>query len=242
MYDINLNTFCDNLKNFRKSRQITLESLGEKINKTKATVSKYEKGEIIPDFITVLEICNSLNISVSQLFPLNKQEQNKLFKNPFSSNIIYMYYYTEKRIITSIIEIFEENDILKVKYYNGVKDIMKYADNVSYKYEGTLECDKTVGYINLKNVNFESTQLEKLQISFNIAWSNDFEITNSFILGLTPNSMPVVKKAILSTTPIENFESFEEDLKITQEEIAKIQYDNAWILYTKNFNHFFFDK
>ena len=76
MYDINIKSFCENLKAFRRSRQITLEMLGEKINKTKATVSKYEKGEIVPDFITILEICNSLNISVSQLFPVNEQEEN----------------------------------------------------------------------------------------------------------------------------------------------------------------------
>lgn len=243
MYDININSFCENLKLFRKSRQITLEMLGEKINKTKATVSKYEKGEIIPDFITVLEICNSLNISVSQLFPASQNELNKtLNRNPFSSNIIYMYYYTEKRLITSIIEIYEENNIMKVKYYNGVKDIIKYAENVSYEYEGILECDKTIGYINLRNINFQNTQLEKLQISFNISWSNDFEITNCFIIGLTPNSLPVVKKGILSINPIKNFEKFEEDLKITQEEMNKILYDNGWILYNKNFNHFFFDK
>ena len=96
--------------------------------------------------------------------------------------------------------------------------------------------------MNLKNVNYENTILEKVQISFNIPWSNDFEITNSFILGLTPNSLPVVKKGILSTNPIKNFENMEEDLKITQEETIKMKYDNAWILYNKNFNHFFFDK
>ena len=242
MYEINLNTFCDNLKIYRKSRKMTLEMLGEKVNKTKATISKYEKGEIVPDFMTVLEICNALNISVSQLSSRNEQEQNKIYKNPFSSNIIYMYYYTENRLITSIVEIFEENNILKAKYYNGVKDVVKYASNVSYEYEGVLECDKTVGYINLVNTNSENTILEKLQISFNIPWSNDFEITNFFIMGLTPNSIPIVKKGILSTHPIENFDNFEEDLKITQEEIEKMQHDNAWILYNKNFNHFFFDK
>ncbi len=67
-------------------------------------------------------------------------------------------------------------------------------------------------------------------------------MTNFFIMGLTPNSLPVIKKGILSIKPIENFDNFEEDLKITQEEMNKILYDNGWILYNKNFNHFFFDK
>ena len=92
------------------------------------------------------------------------------------------------------------------------------------------------------NSNSQSTQLEKLQISFHIPWSNDFEITNFYILGLTPNSIPIVKKGIISITPIKNFDNFIDDLKISAEELLKIQHDNAWILQNKNYAHFFYDK
>lgn len=242
MYNLDINKFGLNLKLYRISRNLTLESLGEKIHKTKATISKYEKGEIIPDILTILEICNALNISLSQLIPQNNNTQNLISINPFKTNVIYMYYYTEDRLITSVLEIIEDNDELKVKYFNGIKNLKKYADDSSYKYEGILQCDKTVGYINLINLDSQNIQLEKLQISFNIPWSKKFDITNFYILGLTPNSIPIVKKGILSVTPINKFENLKDDLKISKDELIKIKHDNGWILENKNYNHFFYDK
>lgn len=242
MYNLDINKFGSNLKLYRISRNQTLEALGEKIHKTKATISKYEKGEIIPDVLTILEICNALNISLSQLIPQNNNTQKIIGKNPFKTNVVYMYYYTEDRLITSILEITENTNEFKVKYFNGIKDIKKYADNSSYKYEGILQCDKTVGYINLVNLDSQNIQLEKLQISFNIPWSKKFDITNFYILGLTPNSIPIVKKGILSVAPINDFKNLKDDLKISKDELTKIEHDNGWILENKNYDHFFYDK
>ena len=67
-------------------------------------------------------------------------------------------------------------------------------------------------------------------------------MTNFFIMGLTPNANPIVKKGILSTHSITNFENFNEDLKITDDEIKEIKKNNNWILNNKNYNHFYYDK
>ena len=241
MYELNKDIFAANIKFYRKSRNIMMKQLGEIIGKTKATVAKYENGEIIPDILTVLEICNALDISISQLIPANKVIYNNCY-NPFLTDIIYMYYYTGSLLITSVMEIMEENNEIKVKYYNGVKDIEKYAENNSYSYEGTLTCDKAIGYIELSNISTHSTLFEKIQISFLIPWSTNFEMTNFFIMGLTPNANPVIKKGILSINPIKNFENFKDDLTITDEEIKDIKKSNNWVLNNKNYNHFYYDK
>lgn len=242
MYKIDSYVFATNLKKYRISRNLTLETLGKVVNKTKATISKYENGEIIPDIVTVLELCNALEISLSQLFPMEHSSHSKSISNPFSSDIIYMYYYTGNRLITSVLEIFEENSEIKVKYYNGIKDIAKYTTDVSYVYDGYLECDKTVGYINLVNSSSKDRQLEKIQISFNIPWTKNFEMTNFYILALSPNSIPIVKKGILSVNPTIDLSNFDNDLKISKEELIKLQNENAWILDNKNYDHFFYDK
>lgn len=39
------------IRNFRKKRSITIEELARLINKSRATVSKYEKGEIVLDIV-----------------------------------------------------------------------------------------------------------------------------------------------------------------------------------------------
>lgn len=241
MYDLKNLNFRKLLTQYRKSRGYSLETIGNIIGKTKSTISKYEKGDIIPDIITILEICNALNINLSQLFPIfNPVKVSSLF-NPFKTNKLYMYYLTDNNIITSIIEVFETTNHLYVQLYNGVKDISLYATEYLYSYEGILECNNTIGYIHLYNTKSNNTQLEKIQISFNIPWSKSFDITSFFILALTPNSLPIVKKGIISVKPIENFEPYKNDLQITKYNLNKLQNENAWILENLHYNHFFYN-
>ena len=242
MYDIDKINFGQRLREYRKTRELSLEDLGSKINKSKATISKYEANQIIPDVITVLKICNALEITISQLFPSFKIENSSNNKNPFSSNILYLYYYTDDMLITSVMELKEEKNMTYATLFNGIRNIKKYASENAYSYSGTLEADKTIGYFNLTNTASPDKIYEKIQISFNIPWFNKIEITNFFILGLTPNSAPIVKKGIISTSPIEDLNKFEEDLKISSYEIFKLQHNNGWILENKNYAHFFFDK
>ena len=242
MYDIENNGFSEKMRFYRKSRNMTLEQLGNNISKTKATVAKYENGEIIPDSKTILEICNALNISISQLFIEKQSKIINKYKNPFPVNIIYMYYYTGNLLIKSVLELIENYNEINVKYYNGVKDINKYAQNNAYSYEGVLTCDKSIGYIELLNILTQNTLFEKVQILFPIPWTTKFEMTNFFIMGLTPNSNPIVKKGVLSIHPITNFDKFEDDLKITDDELEEIKKNNNWILSNKNYNHFYYDK
>ena len=44
------------IRHFRKSKGITLEELGEQINRSKSTMQKYEAGKIIIDIETFYEI------------------------------------------------------------------------------------------------------------------------------------------------------------------------------------------
>ena len=136
MYNLEISNFQKNLNKYRKSRGLTLQALGNYIGKTKATVSKYEKGEIIPDIITILEICNTLDINLSQLFPIEHSSMPITHSfNPFNTNKLYLYYYTENILVTSILEIEDINDTLYVKFFNGIKNIYKYANTAFYYYE-----------------------------------------------------------------------------------------------------------
>ena len=236
MYDLTLTTLGNNLKYYRKSRNLTLDELGKIIHKSRATVSKYEKCEIIPDILTLLEICNALNVNLSQLFPLSVQSNNISIFNPFYSDKVYLYYYAEKKLIFSILELQIEEKSILTKFYNGVKNIKHYKTDSCYYYEGILQSDKIIGYINLYTPSSQENLLEKIQISFPIPWSKKFQITNFFILGLTPNSLPVVKKGIMSTSPIKNLTPYKNYLHITKTDLSNIQKDNAWILSNANYD------
>ena len=129
--------------------------------------------------------------------------ENHSSKNPFSTNQLYVYYYTDKKLITSIIDIFCEDNILKCKFFNGIKFKNSYK-NCAYCYEGFIESNKTTAYFILNNSSTENNMLEKVQIIINIPWSNEINICKGLIIGLTPNALPIVKKIIISTYEIKD--------------------------------------
>lgn len=239
--DIKLN---EQIKKYRKSRNISATQLGKLISKSKSTISKYESGKVIPDAITLIEICNVLDIDLDELIPqCEKNNINHKQNNLFNTPKLYFYYYTQNHLVVSIAELIniKNSDTTKIRFYNGVKSTSKYADKSSYYYEGKLTYDKTIGYINLENKNSQGTQYEKIQISFSIPWNNEIDKTFFFIMALTPYSIPVIKKGIISVNEISNIHEYDHYLKISKDDLNKIKYDNAWILNDSNYDDLFFN-
>lgn len=204
---------------------------GIAINKSKATVSKYENEEIIPDYITVLELCNYLNVTLNDFFSISeKNKEITTINNPFKCSKVYLYYYTDNKLITSIIYI---DDLCKCILYNGIKDLSNYT-NCSYYYEGSLDYNQTNAIFSFTNRN----NIEKVHISINLPWTNHFLVCKGIIFGLTPNSLPIVKKILISTSPIKNFENYNNFLKFSKDDVKKIYKDGALIIENKNYDEF----
>lgn len=245
MYDLSNIMLGKLMKNYRESRNISVTQLAKMVSKSKSTISKYESGVITPDIVTLIEICNALNINLNDLLPQTiNSNKNTTLNNLFKSSKLYFYYYTQDHLVTSVAELSMDSDVknISVRFFNGIKDIKKYADKSSYYYEGSLIYDNTVGYINLENINAQGTQYEKIQISFIIPWNKNIDKTFFFIIALTPHSIPVVKKGIMSTTELPNALEYNNYLKISKEDIRKIKYHNAWILNDSNYDDLFFAK
>lgn len=244
MYNLNDIRLNEKIKKYRENRNISVTKLGELISKSKSTISKYESGKVIPDTITLLEICNVLDIDLNELFSQTVRNDIKPKQcNLFNTSKLYFYYYTQNHLVTSIAELVDIKNlnITKIRFYNGVKDINKYADKFSYYYEGTLTYDKTVGYINLENINCQGTQYESIHISFIIPWNNKVDKTFFFISALTPHSIPVIKKGIMSSDEMSSIHDYDHYLKISKEDLSKIKYNNAWILNDSNYDDLFFN-
>lgn len=243
MYNFDTIKLNEKIKMYRESRNISVTYLGKLISKSKSTISKYESGAIVPDIITLLDICNALNIQISELLPISINETNvSNYNNIFNTSKIYFYYYTENHLVTSVAELINNNsNTIKVRFYNGVKDTDKYADKSSYYYEGTLTYDRTIGYFNLKNINSREIQHENVQIAFKIPWNGKIDKTFFFIFALTPHSVPVVKKGILSINKMPNIRDYDTYLKISKDDLKKIKYNNAWILNDSNYDDLFFN-
>ena len=241
MYNLSQFNLGEKIKSIRLSRGLSLEELGKKICKTKATVSKYENNEICTDIYTLLDICNALDCNISSIISDNNNTTNTISNiNPFDCDKLYVYYVTERKLIISVIELFSQNNKIFAKLYNAVKDTKKYASCYSYSYTGELIYSNSITYISLSN-NLNNRQLENVNITINFPWSNNADTFSAFISAITPNALPVVKKCIISKKIISNIDEYKNDLLISDDELKKISSHNAWILENYNHNHYLLD-
>ena len=60
-------SFPENLKSEMKSAHMSQEKLAKALNTTQATVSRWASGENEPDFQTLLQICQILNVTPNEL-------------------------------------------------------------------------------------------------------------------------------------------------------------------------------
>lgn len=238
MYDITNVNLGEILRKQRKLKHLSLEYIGDHIYKTKATISKYEKGEIVPDFVTVLELCNVLDIDISKLAPsVTGIYTSKL---PFNTDTLYLYYLTSNKLISSTIKFdLGADNIYSAHFYNGIKNT---SENPAYYYEGTVEFSPTIAYMNFRNISSDKIKLEQVQIIINMPLSNTQNSFNCFITGLTPTFLPIVKRGLITTTPLDISTIDIKKLKISKEELQKISSDNAWILDTKIYDEFFYNE
>ena len=58
----------NNIKKYRIRNKISLRKLGEILNVSHTTISKYESGEIIPNSTILIQLAKVFNIKVADLF------------------------------------------------------------------------------------------------------------------------------------------------------------------------------
>ncbi len=73
------NKICE----FRKERSLTQEQLGVKLGVSGQAVSKWEKGESMPDIMLLPELCNVLGISIDSLLEIPATSKNKKIMQDF---------------------------------------------------------------------------------------------------------------------------------------------------------------
>ena len=59
--------FGDNLRNLRKSKNISQEALAEKVKVSRQSVSKWETGEAYPEMNNILELCKIFHCNINDL-------------------------------------------------------------------------------------------------------------------------------------------------------------------------------
>ena len=222
MYSLEMYKIGKFIRESRKSKNMTIEELAKIINKSRTTTYKYERDEVIPDFITVLEICNALGIDINDLAVRDKIEVNRETSiNPFNTDVVYMYYWGFGKVYEFRLKITPENGFMRVDFL--------LADDQIY-YTGTIESNSDLAFINFKNYYAVNKCFEKFQLTINMKYSSD-GMNAGVYLGLREElNTPVIKKFLISRKKLseEEKEKIVNRLMLTDEEKANILKNNCW--------------
>lgn len=221
------------IRAFRKGKGMTIVQLGNLIFKSKATVSKYEKGEISIDIVTLYQISEALNISIDQLIHVNVTYEKPLIENsPTTSfknaNRYYAYNYDGRnnKVIKSVIDINDEATPsgYQTMFYMNIKDYDIYQ-NCENTYIGyTMHYDSLTS---MKLVN-QSTPIESVSLNI-LASFIESDIKWGLFSGVSFRPfMPIATKILLSKKQLKLTKELINELKISKEDIRLLKIFNMF--------------
>lgn len=98
----------NNILQYRRNQKLTREELAEKSNLSSNHIYELEMGNCMPTTITLIDICNALNISLSQIIDLNFINNS----NEFAENFLVDFQkltVKEKKSIIQLIKFMANN-------------------------------------------------------------------------------------------------------------------------------------
>lgn len=231
MAEISASIGC-RIRHFRKKQKMTLVDLATKINKSKATVSKYEKGEIIIDIETLYELAEALGVHIHQLLyyaPTLAPSAHTLPLPAFFDGLAKFYAYVYDGRIDKIIKC--AFDVTAHCEGNRYK-IMMYMNFQDYAYYQS--CENTYfGYIEhhdaLTNIvlHHKDTAMEQVSISI-LASFLDSDTKWGLFSGVSSRPMmPIAFKMLFSRKRLEEDEHLLAQLKFSKEDIRLLKRYNA---------------
>ncbi len=136
------------IRTSRKSLGMTIQQLADLINKSRATVSKYETGEISLDMVTLFNISSALQVTPNQLidYRISTQKetvmQSSALKTFHNASQLFFYFYDGRynRLKDGVINIHPEKEdnqqtatlTISVVTPNGRSSEIYYLGSVTY--------------------------------------------------------------------------------------------------------------
>lgn len=221
------------IRHFRKSRAMTLEELAALIHKSKATLSKYETGEISIDLDTLYDLAAALRVHAEQLLPTGSGETwapPREIHPAFFRGLkrFYGYYFDGRngQVSRSAFDVFAQMDTnrYKIAMYMSYRDLSQYqqAENT---YWGYIEHFDALSLIELTH---QSNPMEKASIQI-LSSFLDAETKWGLWNGVSSRPMmPVALKILFSKKPLKEDGELIRHLKVSKEDVRRMKYYNMF--------------
>ena len=225
----------ERIRTYRKACGITLQQLADLIHKSRASVSKYENGEIVLDIQTLHEISCALNVPLNQLtdyapVPTVSPVPEDTGRGPFfQAEKLYFYFYDGRhnRLKQGIIDIRKgsqpgESCDASLSISTDVP-----GGRSSIFYTGSVVYSDML--IRFSFVNRYNALEEDLLYIFNPLELRS--MTEGLLCGISSaDLMPCAFKCLVTLTPQEPTEEFIARLMITKKELRRWQKMNMLIV------------
>ena len=226
------------IRRYRKAGKMTLQDLADAIHKSRATICKYENGEISVDIETLYEISQVLQVSISQLtayLPETVDEPSsapgRIKKSPFfQARRLYFYFYDGRyqRTKDGVIDIYEKKG--EPGTYESTLTICSVSANGRSSeifYTGRVLYSDML--IRFSFVNQYNPLEEDLLYIFNPLELRDF--TMGLLCGISSaDLMPCAFKCVITLKPQKHTENFRHQLLFTKKDLKRLEQLNMLLV------------
>lgn len=223
------------IKKYRKSRGYTIEQFSAMINKSKATVSKYENGTITIDVETLYDVARALDIDLKCFIdyqPPVFHAQSVLPKNfYFNQPRAYMYYYDGRvrQLVRSLLcfSPSASGEGIDVMMYVGV-DNFREPDRCQHLFTGEMKPYDTITHMVLTN---QINEAEKMYICMLNPMHNRTPAVGLLSgIGSTPFFAPIALKTLISKEPLEENDRLLTSIKLDKDDYHLLRYYNMLVV------------
>ncbi len=223
------------IRTHRKNLGMTIQVLADKIFKSRATVSKYETGEISLDMVTLFNIASALHVTPNQLidYQVNSQPERGLrasaLKTFHNAQRLFFYFYDGRynRLKDGVIDILPEKEgnqytatlTIGVVSEDGKSSEIYYSGSVTYS-------DRLIRF---SFINQYNTLEECLLYIFNPLELSDS--TYGMLCGISSADMrPCAFKCLVTLTSQQYSDELKEHLRLTRDELKESKKLNMLVI------------
>ena len=150
--------FGEKLKKYRKDKNITQEALAEKINVSAQAVSKWEKGECLPDVYNIKLLGKFYHISIDTLLDIDDIGNEKIIDSIKIGEAVFEIIKKPPTILAG-----------KILRANNFKNVQDFEQNIGYINDNINE--KKAIFNNVKNCIEPACDIH-LSINFWLDWKS----------------------------------------------------------------------
>ena len=220
------------IRNYRKMKKLTIQQLADTIHKSRATVSKYETGEITLDVSTLWDIASALDVDFSQLTDYQPAQESgiQLSETPvyggespfFRAEQLYFYYYDGRydRLREAIIHIHKSRVTADGTYETSmsIHTTTPTGRSSEIQYTGTVLYSDMLIRFSFSN---RHNKLEQdLLYIFNPLELRSY--TEGLLCGISnADLMPCAFKCIVALAPCTDHQMLRQQLQISTKELRR---------------------